>query len=79
MTKFSLYYALERDSGKPVCISIEDASKMPMLQAQAKKDMYDASFASKYSAVILASNYGVKNQYKVPFQELPKKASRKKA
>ena len=79
MTKFSLYYALERDSGKPVCISIEDASKMPMLQAQAKKAMYDASFASKYSAVILASNYGIKNQYKVPFQELPKKAVRKKA
>lgn len=77
MTKFALYYAVERGTGKLVCISLEPSGQIAILKDQAKSDMTDAKFANQYETIVLADYYGLKNQYKVPFQEAPKKTRKK--
>lgn len=77
MTKYALYYAVERDSDELVCIALDKAGEMANLKAKAKADMFDAKFASQYKTIIIADYYGLKNQYKVPFQEAPKKTRKK--
>ena len=77
MTKFALYYAIERGSDELVCIKLGKASDMAVLKDEAKSDMADASFANKYGTIVLVSHHGLKNQYKVPFQEAPKKTRKK--
>ena len=80
MTKFALYYAVKRSDRSQEVIGFGSASELTSLKAKAKEDMYKAEFGNKYERVVLASDYGIENSYKVPFQELPKKRStRKKA
>ena len=78
MTKFALYYAIKRDGQDQEVIAFGKPSELSSLKAKAKEDMYKAEFASKYEKVVLASDYGIENAYKVPFQEAPKKRSTRK-
>lgn len=77
MTKYALYYAIERESDKMVCIGLDSSGAIAVLKEKAKADMQDAKFANQYKTIVLADYHGLKNQYKVPFQEAPKKTRKK--
>jgi len=78
MTKFSLYYGVERDSGKLCTLGLSDRGSLGEFKAQCKKDISDPKIANKYSFLVLASDYGIVNRYKLTkIAEAPKVAKKK--
>ncbi len=59
MTKYALYYAVERITGKIKTLQLEPRSKLNELKIQIKKDIENKTFSKKYSQLILTTDYGL--------------------
>jgi hypothetical protein len=79
MTKFALYYGVTRDGGKLETLGLGARGEIQDFKTQCKKDMFDPKIASKYSFLVLATDYGVVNKYKVAQIEAPKVAKKPKS
>lgn len=64
MRKFALYYGVTREGEKKV-ISFGNRSEIKIYKDQCIKDFSDPKMAVKYSALVLATDYGLKNTYKL--------------
>ncbi len=73
--KFALYYGVTRKGEKKV-ISFGNRSEINVYKAQCMKDIADPKTAEKYQALVLATDYGLKNTYKLA--EPVKKETKKK-
>jgi len=77
MRKFALYYGVLRSTGKLETISLGGRGEIQNFKAKCKKDMANKDTAIKYSSLVLATDYGLKNHYKLVHPdaiELAKKA-----
>ncbi len=72
--KFALYYGVTRKGEKKV-IAFGNRSEIKTLKDQCMKDYADPKTAEKYQALVLATDYGLKNCYKLA--EPVKKAAKK--
>jgi len=77
MTKFALYYGVTREGGKLETISLGNKGELQEFKTQCKKDMLDPKIANKYSCLVLATDYGLVNKYKVAQVEAPKVTKKK--
>tara|TARA_B110000908_G_scaffold168772_1_gene224415 strand:- start:271 stop:510 length:240 start_codon:yes stop_codon:yes gene_type:complete len=64
MTKFAVYYGVLRDSLEKEVIAFGSRSEIQNLKAQCKKDLVKKDICSKYMGLVLATDYGLVNQYK---------------
>jgi len=76
MRKFALYYGVLRSTGELKTISLGGRGEIQDFKAQCKKDMADKETAIKYSSLVLATDYGLKNHYKLT-APAPKVAKKK--
>ncbi len=74
MRKFALYYGVLRSSGELKTLGLGHRSEIQVFKDQCIKAMADPKTAEKYSALVLATDYGLKNRYKL---EAPKKSKKK--
>jgi hypothetical protein len=65
MRKFALYYGVLRSTGELKTISLGGRGEIQNFKAQCKKDMADEKIAIKDSSLVLATDYGLKNHYKL--------------
>jgi len=77
MRKFALYYGVLRSSGEFKTLGLGARGKIQDFKAQCKKDMANKETAIKYSSLVLATDYGLKNHYKLTMPEAPKVAKKK--
>lgn len=63
MRKFALYYGVTRKGEKKV-LAFGNRSEIKTFKDQCIKDFSDPKMAAKYSALVLATDYGLKNTYK---------------
>ncbi len=75
MRKFALYYGVTRKGEKKV-LAFGDRSEINIYKAQCMKDFVDPKKVTEYQALVLATDYGLKNVYKIA--EPVKKESKKK-
>jgi len=73
--KFALYYGVTRKGEKKV-LAFGDRSEINVYKAQCMKDFEDPKKAAEFQALVLATDYGLKNCYKLA--EPVKKESKKK-
>jgi len=78
MRKFALYYGVLRSTGELKTISLGVRGDIQDFKARCKKDMADKETAIKYSSLVLATDYGLKNHYKLSLPEAPKVAKKPK-
>ena len=82
MKSYSVYYAVERSTGKYVCMGIGNRGDVAKLKDQMYEDMDKSDFCSKYSSGAVYTDYGLVaiRSFKEPEakKEAPKK-TRKKA
>ncbi len=76
MRKFALYYGVLRSTGKLKTISLGGRGEIQDFKAQCKKDMADKETAIKYSSLVLATDYGLKNHYKLDAPKAAKKTKK---
>ncbi len=77
MRKFALYYGVLRSNGKLKTLGLGERGEIQNFKAQCKKDMFKESVRTDYSSLVLATDYGLKNHYKLVHPdavELAKKA-----
>ena len=79
MRKFALYYGVLRSNGKLKTISLGGRGEIQDFKAQCKKDMADKETAIKYSSLVLATDYGLKNHYKLSAPVAPKVKKKEKS
>tara|TARA_R110002020_G_scaffold125388_3_gene282601 strand:+ start:4388 stop:4639 length:252 start_codon:yes stop_codon:yes gene_type:complete len=77
MTKYSLYYGVLRDSEKLETIKLGSRNDLNELKAQCKADMKDSKICSKYSFLVLSTDMGLVNRYKLTKVDEPKTKSKK--
>jgi len=77
MRKFALYYGVLRSTGELKTLSLGARGKIQDFKAQCKKDMANKETAIKYSSLVLATDYGLKNHYKLTMPEAPKVTKKK--
>ena len=65
MRKFALYYGVLRSTGELKTIGLGGRGEIQNFKAQCKEDMADEKTAIKYSSLVLATDYGLKNHYKL--------------
>jgi hypothetical protein len=65
MRKFALYYGVLRSTGELKTISLGGRGEIQDFKAQCKKDIVDKKMTIKYSSLVLATDYGLKNHYKL--------------
>lgn len=73
--KFALYYGVTRKGEKKV-IAFGNRSEINIYKAQCIKDVADPKKAMEFQALVLATDYGLKNSYKLV--EPVKKETKKK-
>jgi len=73
--KYALYYAVTRKGEKKV-LALGDRCEINIFKDQCMKDFADPKFASQYQALVLATDCGLKNSYKLA--EPVKKETKKK-
>ena len=73
--KFALYYGVTRKGEKKV-ISFGNRCEINIYKEKCKKDIADPKMAEQYEALVLATDYGLKNTYKLA--EPVKKETKKK-
>ncbi len=77
MRKFALYYGVLRSNGKLKTLGLGERGEIQNFKAQCKKDMANKEKMTEYSSLVLATDYGLKNHYKLTHPdavELAKKA-----
>ncbi len=74
MRKFALYYGVLRSNDELVNLGLGHRSEIQVFKDKCIKAMADPKTAEKYSALVLATDYGLKNRYKL---EAPKKSKKK--
>ena len=82
MRKFALYYGVLRSNGKFKTLGLGERGEIQNFKAQCKKDMSKDSVRTDYSSLVLATDYGLKNHYKLVHPdavELAKKAQEEAA
>jgi len=79
MRKFALYYGVLRSTGKLKTLSLGSRGEIQNFKTQCKKDMADKEMAIKYSSLVLATDYGLKNHYKLAAPEAPKVSKQTKS
>tara|TARA_R110002167_G_scaffold361826_1_gene580466 strand:- start:2382 stop:2624 length:243 start_codon:yes stop_codon:yes gene_type:complete len=77
MRKFALYYGVLRSNGELKTISLGGRGEIQNFKAQCKKDMADEKTAIKYSSLVLATDYGLKNHYKLTLPDAPRAKTKK--
>ena len=65
MRKFALYYGVLRSSGDLEVIALGLRGEIQDYKGQCKLDIADPKIKAKYSALVLATDYGLKNCYKL--------------
>jgi hypothetical protein len=65
MRKFALYYGVLRSSGNLDTIALGARGEIQNFKEQCKLDIEDPKIKAKYSALVLATDYGLKNHYKL--------------
>lgn len=79
MRKFALYYGVLRSTGKLKTLGLGGRGEIQDFKTQCKKDMADKETAIKYSSLVLATDYGLKNHYKLPEPVAPKVKKKEKS
>ena len=74
MRKFALYYGVTRKGEKKI-LAFGNRSDIQSFKNQCSKDIADSKMAKEYQALVLATDYGLKNCYKLA--EPVKKATKK--
>ncbi|MEE9352367.1 MAG: hypothetical protein V3U78_08910 [Thiotrichaceae bacterium] len=65
MIKFALYYGVTRDGDKLETLALGNKGEVQSYKIQCKKDMNNPKIANKYSCLVLATDYGLVNRYKL--------------
>jgi len=78
MKAFSVYYAIERKTGKYVCMGIGGAEDKHKLKEQMFEDMAKNDICAKYSSGAVYNHYGLVavRSFQMP-KEAPKKTRKK--
>jgi len=63
MRKFALYYGVTRKGEKKI-LSFGDRGQITAYKEQCKKDLTDDEMCRTYQALVLATDFGLKNSYK---------------
>ncbi len=79
MRKFALYYGVLRSNGDHEVIAFGGRSNIKDFKDQCIADYADPKFAAKYTALVLATDYGLKNCYKLEKPQAKKVETKKKA
>jgi hypothetical protein len=77
MRKFALYYGVLRSNGNLVNLGLGTRGDINGFKDQCKKDVDDPKVCSKYSSLVLATDYGLKNHYKLTLPDAPKAKTKK--
>jgi len=79
MKSFSVYYAIDRETGEYACMGIGSRGKASALKAQMYADAKDPKIASKYKGGAVYNDYGLVStrSFAKPAEE-PKKEAPKK-
>jgi len=79
MKAFSVYYAIERKTGKYVCMGIGSRGELAELKSKMYSDISDSDVCAKYSSGAVYTDYGMVAIRSFPMPKVePKKASPKK-
>lgn len=80
MTKFAVYYGVNRKDGSLDCLDLSSRNDLNLMKARCKQDLQDDKMAEKYQSLVIASDYGLVNKYKlnVPVKKAPVKKARAK-
>ena len=79
MKAFSVYYAIERKTGKYVCMGIGSRGDLAKLKEQMYSDIVDSDACAKYSSGAVYTDYGVASVRSFPEPKVePKKVAPKK-
>ncbi len=75
MSKFALYYGVNRKTEKLETIALEGRGELASLKARLKEDMTKQDVCDKYSCLVIASDYGLEKRFKTTLKaiEAPKK------
>jgi hypothetical protein len=75
MTKFAIYYGITRGSLDKKVISFGNRSEIQAFKDQCKLDLLEPAICAKYQSLVLATDYGLTNQYKTtaPVKKVTKK------
>jgi len=65
MRKFALYYGVLRSNGDLETLGLGSRGEINDFKDKCKKDLVDPKICAKYSALVLATDYGLKNCYKL--------------
>lgn len=71
--KFALYYGVTRSKGEKKILAFGNRSEIKTFKDQCAKDFSDPKMAAEYQALVLATDYGLKNCYKPVLPEVKKK------
>ena len=63
MRKFALYYGVTR-KGEMKVLAFGNRGQITEYKEKCRKDLVDPKMATEYQALVLATDYGLKNSYK---------------
>lgn len=79
MKAFSVYYAIERKTGKYICMGIGNRGDLAKLKDQMYSDIANPDVCSKYGSGAVYSDYGMVAVRSFPMPKVePKKVAPKK-
>ena len=80
MRKFALYYGVTRSTGEKKILAFGSRCEIKTFKDRCAKDFADPKMAVEYSALVLATDYGLRNCYKpiLPAEDETKKETKKK-
>ncbi len=78
MRKFALYYGVLRSTGKMKTLGLGARGEINDFKDKCKKALADPKTAKEYTSLVLATDYGLKNHYKLSVDAPKPKAKKAK-